>query len=1040
MQRGGSTDGVVYRAVVEDREYPEKTTHTKAFTRVVSGLSTALCSASTVGAYVKQQAVEHPCVVSVEHVRGDPLRPCLLDRRGRPCNLCSAWEGTDSVNSCSHIVSHGNVTPRYLLVGGRELLSSSTPGRCDIHYTMMTASVNIRVLKDCFFRPSFHLAVENAEEMHSSNPALLTAMASEPLEKLSCARLHHRGSKLAPRSDLRSTQKTVAPFEFRAGLEIEMEFISNRRNCDARKCVVKPLLVQLHEVDAAPAITATFTWSNVSHNLSNKETRHSKMDYIAFPSEAREKYNYKPIVKSVGFDRTVKPAQRRKRYKPVKRLSRRGDEPLGTRASVARIAPSLQRLEHAKQARHTQGPLQRGLKSRRRCSEVQMEQRATSATCPTAASGMEPGTQWWETRNLNNAPSLLPAPGLLLQQPASRESLLQLPKSNQLRAANVSRLACAGRSAISCPRALIIRKQVMDWTWAWPWSTAPVNVEMFTRLSLTACPGTYLLASQPVDLAITNQELATACIRKPSQRSPGAISANHRKLYHREANPDFSKYKTRVLPRSVTFSTWPAEYQSHLVTPTIVSYQGNAEFTTRLLSVDISPARRLRTRESPASSRATPGSKQKRNYASYRLVQSGILATVAGSMCGCPGPDLILDFCGFPQSLQANAGMVTYHRPWPIPTCPLISEQLVPSLITSLSTTYLPKGCSRQMVETRRAGEDVEYPPTRDAAPVTSWTDSRDDGSTSAGYGCEGLSDDAEEYPEGRTSAGKASGKVEATVNGLWPKMSASTVHPDPGAGSPHREHAGTCGPPPRASEDGHSRLIWSSAEVNGREKRGIPERSRRPAASSGTIPTCEDPGAVPPGIGPGLGWCEAGDLTTTPPRPLRPGGADICLYNNAMFVSLVFVQLDHSELESDGDELGEALLSSRSLRGVTFAQRGKRTTHESSAFAWSDFGRPSKPEIRTVEPGSEPGPAQCVTAAPPHSVCYRLLTFRVIATPNTCSRHIRGDFESVLVLRYVSLPHPVRASEEEDRESLYDSGGSTSDGGRASVTKCEST
>ncbi|KAJ8871418.1 hypothetical protein PR048_027735 [Dryococelus australis] len=36
--------------------------------------------------------------------------------------------------------------------------------------------------------------------------------------------------KLDPRSDLRSTQKTVAPFEFRAGLEIEMKFISNRRN------------------------------------------------------------------------------------------------------------------------------------------------------------------------------------------------------------------------------------------------------------------------------------------------------------------------------------------------------------------------------------------------------------------------------------------------------------------------------------------------------------------------------------------------------------------------------------------------------------------------------------------------------------------------------------------------------------------------------------------------------------------------------------------------------------------------------------------
>ncbi|KAJ8868993.1 hypothetical protein PR048_030539 [Dryococelus australis] len=44
------------------------------------------------------------------------------------------------------------------------------------------------------------------------------------------ARLHHRGSKLDLRSGLRSTQKTVATFEFRTGLEIEMRIISNRRN------------------------------------------------------------------------------------------------------------------------------------------------------------------------------------------------------------------------------------------------------------------------------------------------------------------------------------------------------------------------------------------------------------------------------------------------------------------------------------------------------------------------------------------------------------------------------------------------------------------------------------------------------------------------------------------------------------------------------------------------------------------------------------------------------------------------------------------
>ncbi|KAJ8870569.1 hypothetical protein PR048_029592 [Dryococelus australis] len=40
------------------------------------------------------------------------------------------------------------------------------------------------------------------------------------------ARLHHCGSKLDPRPDLRSTHKSVAPFWFRAGLEIEMKLIS----------------------------------------------------------------------------------------------------------------------------------------------------------------------------------------------------------------------------------------------------------------------------------------------------------------------------------------------------------------------------------------------------------------------------------------------------------------------------------------------------------------------------------------------------------------------------------------------------------------------------------------------------------------------------------------------------------------------------------------------------------------------------------------------------------------------------------------------
>ncbi|KAJ8894249.1 hypothetical protein PR048_006861 [Dryococelus australis] len=45
-------------------------------------------------------------------------------------------------------------------------------------------------------------------------------------------------------------------------------------------------------------------------------------------------------------------------------------------------------------------------------------------------------------------------------------------------------------------------------------------------------------------------------------------------------------------------------------------------------------------------------------------------------------------------------------------------------------------------------------------------------------------------------------------------------------------------------------------------------EKPRRPAALSGTTPTCENTGAIPPGIEPGSPRWEANSLTTTPPQP----------------------------------------------------------------------------------------------------------------------------------------------------------------------------
>ncbi|KAJ8883444.1 hypothetical protein PR048_015287 [Dryococelus australis] len=49
--------------------------------------------------------------------------------------------------------------------------------------------------------------------------------------------------------------------------------------------------------------------------------------------------------------------------------------------------------------------------------------------------------------------------------------------------------------------------------------------------------------------------------------------------------------------------------------------------------------------------------------------------------------------------------------------------------------------------------------------------------------------------------------------------------------------------------------------------KREIPKKSRRPAASSGTIPTCKNPGVTRLGIEPGSPWWEASSLTAEPPR-----------------------------------------------------------------------------------------------------------------------------------------------------------------------------
>ncbi|KAJ8865946.1 hypothetical protein PR048_033469 [Dryococelus australis] len=64
---------------------------------------------------------------------------------------------------------------------------------------------------------------------------------------------------------------------------------------------------------------------------------------------------------------------------------------------------------------------------------------------------------------------------------------------------------------------------------------------------------------------------------------------------------------------------------------------------------------------------------------------------------------------------------------------------------------------------------------------------------------------------------------------------------------------------------DQHHVITRFANQRLGWEKREIPEKTRRPAASSGTIPTCENPGVTRPGIEPGSHWLEASRLTTQP-------------------------------------------------------------------------------------------------------------------------------------------------------------------------------
>ncbi|KAJ8877679.1 hypothetical protein PR048_022134 [Dryococelus australis] len=68
-------------------------------------------------------------------------------------------------------------------------------------------------------------------------------------------------------------------------------------------------------------------------------------------------------------------------------------------------------------------------------------------------------------------------------------------------------------------------------------------------------------------------------------------------------------------------------------------------------------------------------------------------------------------------------------------------------------------------------------------------------------------------------------------------------------------------------------RLVRSNAGMQGRGKGDIPEKTRRPAASSGTIFKCKNSGATNLGIEACLPTWEVSSLTTRPPRPRKRAG-----------------------------------------------------------------------------------------------------------------------------------------------------------------------
>ncbi|KAJ8892308.1 hypothetical protein PR048_004888 [Dryococelus australis] len=109
--------------------------------------------------------------------------------------------------------------------------------------------------------------------------------------------------------------------------------------------------------------------------------------------------------------------------------------------------------------------------------------------------------------------------------------------------------------------------------------------------------------------------------------------------------------------------------------------------------------------------------------------------------------------------------------------------------------------------------------------------------------------------PEGQYTGNAAAYIAEVT----WPRRSG---------GHPPLFAIGTLGVAlNRGNQPLHPTATKGNARMKRRGKREIPKKTRQPAASSGSIPTCESP-VSRPGIEPGSPWWEVVRQSAQPPRP----------------------------------------------------------------------------------------------------------------------------------------------------------------------------